>query len=63
MNERIRELAEQQGLTGSNYLISSQELEKFAELLLKECVKILERRDEHPVIVNSIKEIKETFGV
>jgi hypothetical protein len=63
MNERIRQLAEQQGLTGPNFLISSQELEKFAELLLKDCVQILERRDEHPVIVNSIKEIKETFGV
>ena len=63
MNERIRQLAEQQGLTGPNFLISSQELEKFSELLLKECVQILERRDEHPVIVNSIKEIKETFGV
>ena len=34
MNERIKELAKQQGLTGSNYLISSQELEKFAELLI-----------------------------
>jgi hypothetical protein len=63
MNERIRELAEQQGLTGPNFLISSQELEKFAEILLKDCVQILERRNEHPVIVNSIKEIKETFGV
>jgi hypothetical protein len=63
MNERIRQLAEQQGLTGPNFLISSQELEKFAEILLKDCVQILERRDEHPVIVNSIKEIKETFGV
>ena len=62
MNERIRQLAEQQGLTGPNFLISSQELEKFSELLLKECVQILESR-EHPVIVNSIKEIKETFGV
>ena len=63
MNERIRQLAEQQGLTGPNFLISSQELEKFAEILLKDCVQILERRNEHPVIVNSIKEIKETFGV
>ena len=63
MNERIRQLAEQQGLTGPNFLISSQELEKFSEILLKDCVQILERRNEHPVIVNSIKEIKETFGV
>ncbi len=40
MNERIRELAEQQGLTGSNYLISSQELEKFAELIAQECARL-----------------------
>lgn len=33
MNERIKTLAEQQGLIGPNYLISSQELEKFAELI------------------------------
>lgn len=37
MNERIRELAEQQGLTGPNFLISSHELEKFAELIVREC--------------------------
>ncbi len=42
MNERIRELAEQQGLTGSNYLISSQELEKFAELVVSKCIKAVE---------------------
>jgi hypothetical protein len=63
MNERIRQLAEQQGLTGPNFLISSQELEKFAEILLKDCVQILAHRNKHSVIVNSIKEIKETFGV
>ncbi len=37
MNNRIRQLAEQQGLTGPNYLISSQELEKFAKLIIQEC--------------------------
>lgn len=37
MNERVRQLAEQQGLTGPNFLISSQELEKFAELIVREC--------------------------
>ena len=40
MNERIRELAEKQGLTGPNYYISSQELEKFAELIIRECADI-----------------------
>ena len=38
MNKRIWELAEQQGLTGPNYLISSNELEKFAELIVRECM-------------------------
>jgi hypothetical protein len=37
VNNRIRQLAEQQGLTGPNYLISSQELEKFAKLIIQEC--------------------------
>ena len=38
MNKRIWELAEQQGLIGPNYLISSNELEKFAELIVRECM-------------------------
>lgn len=42
MNERIKQLAEQQGLTGPNYLISSQELEKFAELIVRECANMAE---------------------
>ena len=40
MNERIRKLAERQGLTGPNFYISAQELEKFAELIVKECADI-----------------------
>ncbi len=42
MNERIQKLAEQQGLTGPNYFLSSQELEKFAELIVRECIAQLE---------------------
>jgi hypothetical protein len=61
MNERIKELMRQSMVEYQFDLRFSPE--KFAELLLKDCVQILERRDEHPVIVNSIKEIKETFGV
>jgi hypothetical protein len=66
MNERIFELlnrasdATSISSSGPNQVSFA---EKFAELLLKDCVQILERRNEHPVIVNSIKEIKETFGV
>ena len=40
MNERIQKLAEQQGLTGPNYFLSSQELEKFAELIIRECASL-----------------------
>jgi hypothetical protein len=61
MNERIKELMRQSMVEYQFDLRFSPE--KFAELLLKECVQILDRRNEHPVIVNSIKEIKETFGV
>ena len=41
MNERIKELAEKQGFTGPNYLLSSQELEKFAELIVRECIDVI----------------------
>jgi hypothetical protein len=61
MNERIKELMRQSMVEYQFDLRFSPE--KFAELLLRECVQILESRNEHPVIVNSIKEIKETFGV
>ena len=47
MNERIRELAEQQGMTGPNYLISSQELAKFAELIVKECANVADENYIH----------------
>jgi len=38
MNEQIKKLAEQQGFTGPNFYISLSELEKFAELIVKECI-------------------------
>ena len=41
MNKKIQELAEQQGMTGPNFLISSHELEKFAELIIQESVSFL----------------------
>jgi len=65
MNERIRQLAEQQGLTGPNFLISSQELEKFAELLIQECAATAwwaeqyDMGDGKPIS----KQITEHFGV
>lgn len=65
MNERIKELAEQQGLTGPNFLISSHELEKFAKLIIRECadlVKDFYQEDEF-TCYSAKTEIKEHFGV
>ena len=62
MNQRIKQLAEQQGLTGPNFLISSDELEKFAELIVRECIPLCDQVE----IVGSyecIDNIKEHFGV
>ena len=41
MNKKIQALAEQQGMTGPNFLISTHELEKFAELIIQESVDFL----------------------
>jgi len=70
MNERIEKLAEQQGFTGPNFYISSSELEKFAELIIKECLDVVElRRSRGPVEVCKeeckavIAEINHHFGI
>lgn len=41
-NKRIEELARHHGFIGDNYLISSQELQKFGESIVKECAKLCE---------------------
>ena len=67
MNERVRELARR--VVGKNkndvgsISLFDEQIEQFAERLLSEVVGILSHRNEHPVIVHSIKEIKEQFGV
>ena len=72
MNERIRELAEQADEYTDTKLQTPGEYhpdwhdvrdQKFAALIVKECMGILNTRKDYPVIVNSIKEIKEYFGV
>ena len=50
MNERIKELAEQRGLTGPNYFISSQELEKFVLLIVRECMNLRDHEDVNPFL-------------
>jgi|LakMenE18May11ns_1017448.scaffolds.fasta_scaffold7928676_2 hypothetical protein len=80
MNERIRELAEQAGLShmpsdypdmADLYQGADFELEKFAELIVKECILTIQMditRDGHNTekylrSMKHIKQIKEHFGV
>ena len=49
MNERIRELAEQAGAVYSNdHAVSllDDEIEKFAELIVKECISMADKESE-----------------
>ena len=72
MNERIKELAEQAGAVYSNDHAASlldDEIEKFAELIVRECAKSLWTEECHTSDLaleeferNSAK-IKEHFGV
>jgi hypothetical protein len=39
MNERIKQLAEQADIHGDSYLLYQHRLEKFAELIVRECAK------------------------
>ena len=68
MNERIKELAEQAGFNPYNYQGSNLALfEKFAELIVRECVTRLEQH--HPftkdpeAYLYAISLIEEHFGV
>ena len=74
MNEKIRELAEQAGMgygnlttgNGDNWIVAGkpEELERFAELIVKECCQAL-----HPMLRDQISRgqgvdlIKQHFGV
>jgi len=65
MNKRITELVEQQGFAGPNFLMSSQELEKFALLIVRECADLFEiEYGESPLSGNDVSRvIKKHFGV
>ena len=64
MNERIQELAEQAGAgrrAGVGGLVfRDSELEKFAELIIRECVDILNKDDPH---ISKAPLLKEHFGI
>jgi hypothetical protein len=67
MNERIRELAEQAGYHPDVYELCKPGMEKFAELIVKECAEIV--KDSPWKLGNSYAAsdqawlIKEHFGV
>ena len=76
MNERIRELAEQAGWDNHHSKFDTR-IEKFAELIVRECIKQVEPTQHHEVWAQSylggvdgldllsskIKDIKRHFGV
>jgi hypothetical protein len=74
MNERIKQLAEQAGFVdkGSNHTAyMSFDHEKFAELIVQECIEIVEYKGRkvgttHPVgfnLMDAAWDIKDHFGV
>ena len=78
MNERIRELAEQAGSTHKQslgvYQFYSDELEKFAELIVAECMEVFSKDLPDPTspdyqlgtlneVINRVCNVAEHFGV
>ena len=72
MNERIKELAEQAGAryynTNTGPLLSPKDIEKFAELIVQECIDIISPytvRMSRPgeEYLHPIQEIRKNFGV
>ena len=72
MNERIRELAEQaggefyEGFAGSTNFVkfAEDDFEKFAELIVRECVEVVGDCSDQFVTRSQItEEIKQHFGV
>ena len=74
MNERIKQLAEQAGSTHKQnlgvYQFYSDELEKFAELLVRECAEVCKAQSTYDPIVLPYKPseqfekaIRQHFGV
>ena len=71
MNERIRELAEQAGLEFDDdlvlepeaiYYTTQKDLEKFAELIVRECCDIFVELRTRPADL-AVKDVKKHFGV
>jgi len=65
MNERIKELAEQVGITENNLSdgdMSHDDLKKFAELIIQECIKEA-GKDENGPAYEAVARIARHFGV
>ena len=63
MNERIEGLWWKARIGYNNQSCDPEVLEKFAELIVRECVKAIDTKDTYLVAVPCIKLIKEHFGV
>ena len=65
MNERIRELAEQAGCSIDGMGYGEGNIEKFAELIVKECANYLDAFNRENMVEEGIggAELKEHFGV
>ena len=67
MNEKIKLLAEQAGITSNNLSdgnMSHNDLEKFAELIVRECADWIKNTDSDPDIgEEDAKALLEHFGV
>ena len=65
MNPRVKELAEQAG----GVVLAGSEIEKFAELIVKECVDTVQRRwvgdhnREDQEVLRCVADIKQHFGI
>ena len=72
MNERIKELAEQSSENLSNVIRNDEWLQKFAELIVRECLGIINKEHDEGIdrhgdyqlaLYEAYREIKEHFGV
>jgi len=72
MNERIKELVKQAGLTQAKDFKSGDEvknfvfgngLEKFAELIVRECARVYWNIDDSEIHGEYVKALKKHFGV
>jgi hypothetical protein len=65
MNQRLQELADQAKFVGDRYALPDEFAEKFAELIVRECIEVVEKQKVKmsygPTFV--IQDIKEHFGV